>query len=182
MGILAAFKQAERESESLLAFLEAEQEREPKDDPVTFLMLRLSFNIAGNLFDFVKSANSSTIQALIRYLIPIASDTLNGVKLICLDRGKKSVIEAGWDISDMQTALRWMIWYDEFTKHPVLCCQECRTVFRGKTAHVRKFCDDYRCARRVSARKWRRKDLALKRTAKEAAQRKAKRDGTQKAR
>ena len=176
-----AFKQAEHEQEALLTFIEAEQEREFPDEPVSFVLLRNSFNIPGDVLDFVKNANTSAVQALIRYLIPISSGTMNGVNLVCRDQGKNRRLEAGWDIPDMQSALRWMIWYDEFTKHPVICCPECRKVFRGQTAHARKFCGEV-CAKKVSARNWRRKDLARKRIAKEKELRGRQSNGTQKAR
>ena len=180
LDLHVAFKQAEHEQEALLAFLEAEQESDSPDEPVSFVMLRPSFNIAGNVLDFAKSANISTIQALIRYLIPIVSGTMSGANLVCRNQGKNRRLEAGWDIPDLHGAIRWMIWYDEFTKHPVICCQECRKVFRGETAHARKFCGEV-CAKRVSARNWRKRDLKNKRRAKEA-NKKGKKNVTQKAR
>jgi hypothetical protein len=181
LDLHVAFKQAEREQEALLAFLEAEQESQHPDEPVSFVMLRPSFKIAGDVLDFVKSANTSTVQALIRYLIPISSGTMNCVNLVCRDEGNNRRLEAGWDIPDLHTAIRWMIWYDEFTKHPVICCPECRKVFRGETAHARKFCGEA-CAKKVSARNWRKKDLENKRTAKEKELRERKGNGIKKAR
>jgi hypothetical protein len=181
LDLHVAFKDAEREQEALMAFIEAEQESYRPDEPVSFVMLRLSFNIAGDVMDFVKSANTSTVQALIRYLIPLVSGTMSSVNLVCRDEGKNHRLEAGWDIPDLHRAIFWMIWYDEFTKHPVICCPECRKVFRGETAHARKFCGEA-CAKRVSARNWRKKDLEKIRIAKEKELRGRKPSGTQKTR
>jgi hypothetical protein len=183
LDLHVAFKEADQEQEALLAFVDAEQESQFPDEPVSFVLLRSSFNIAGDVLDFVRGANTLVVQALIRYLIPISSGTMNGVNLVCQEQSKERRLEAGWDIPDMQSALRWMIWYDEFTKHPVICCPECRRVFRGETAHARKFCGEV-CAKKVSARNWRKKDLEKKRIAKEKEKELIgeKSDGTQKAR
>lgn len=180
LDLHVAFKQEEHEQEALLVFLGAEQESHSPDEPISFVMLRLSFNIAEDVLDFVKSANTSTVQALIRFLIPVSSGTMN-VNLVCRDEGNNRRLEAGWDIPDLHTAIQWMIWYDEFTKHPVICCPECRKVFRGETAHARKFCGEV-CAKKVSARNWRKKDLEKKRIAKEKELRGGKGNVTQKAR
>jgi hypothetical protein len=166
LDMLTAFKQADREREALLEFIEAEQEYSHPDEPTSFMLLRSSFNVAGDVLKWATSANTSTVQALIVFLIPSSSGTMNGLNLVCRRQGETRQLEAGWEIPDMQSALRWMIWYDEFTKHPVICCPECRKVFRGETAHVRKFCGDV-CAKRVAARNWRKKDLAKKRLQKQ---------------
>jgi hypothetical protein len=163
LDILTAFKQAEREQEALLAFLKAEQENQFPDAPVSFVLLKHSFNIAGDVVDWVKSANISTVQAVINYLIPFSSGTMNGVNLVCRQQGKKRRLEAGWEIPDMQSAIRWMIWYDEFTMHPVVCCPECRKVFRGETTRVRKYCSE-KCGHNATARRAMKKKRTAGRT------------------
>lgn len=163
LEILTAFKQAEREQEALLAFLEAEQENQLPDEPVSFMLLRGSFSIAGDVVDWVKSANISTVQGVIRRLIPFSSATLNGVNLACSQQGEKRRLEASWEIPDMQSALRWMIWYDEFTMHPVVCCPECRKVFRGENTRVRKYCSE-KCGHNATARRSMKKKRNAERT------------------
>jgi hypothetical protein len=82
-----------------------------------------------------------------------------GAHLVCRRKRDRRFVEAGWTISCLEDALRWMIWYDEFSKHPLVCCSECRTVFRRETAHSKKYCT-HDCAHRATARVWQRKKRA----------------------
>jgi len=75
---------------------------------------------------------------------------------------RKAEIGAGFSIPNLAQALQWMCWQDEFRRRPIVFCSECGTAMRPPDARERKFCG-YKCAHRVAARIWRRKDLASKR-------------------
>jgi Zn-finger nucleic acid-binding protein len=168
VALLDAFKQAEGEREALLNFIAAEYGFFycPPDsiDPelhTRYRLLRDPFRIEGNIADWVGSANLQTVRAATDYLIPRLLFGPN-IQLVSRRAGKRSHLEADWNIYDLEGALQWMVWYDEFTKHPIICCAECRKVFRGETARPRKYCSP-ECGHRATAREAMRKKRAAER-------------------
>jgi hypothetical protein len=168
MGLLAAFKSAHDERIALREFLEAEREKEdnspaPAAEPISWMILKSRFEIAAAVPDWVSALPLEELRIatdlILRLvvLLPITGE------FVFRRRHNRGEIEARWAISDLEEALSWMVWYDEFTRHPLICCQECRKVFRGTTAHARKYCSQ-ECAHRATAREWQRRKRASSRT------------------
>jgi hypothetical protein len=168
VDLLAAFKRAEGEQAALHNFVEAEYEYArntavPSNEPIALEFLRRSFGISGDIVQWVKGAELRAVRAATDFLVPLEPIVPLGARLICRRRGNRREVEASWAISTLEGALRWMVWYDEFTQHPILCCQECRKVFRGQTAHARKYCSPEH-AHRATARNWQRRKSHSKQT------------------
>jgi Zn-finger nucleic acid-binding protein len=161
VDVLAAFKRAEGERAALREFIEAEYEKESASqhhlsEPLSISTLRKNFRISkgqNSVADWLTAATLPQIRfatdLLVRFF-PLAS---NAARLSCTRKGGKPQVEAKWDLLSLEEALRWMIWYDEFTQHPIMCCNECRQLFRVDSAHARKFCS-LECAHRATARVW----------------------------
>ena len=66
-------------------------------------------------------------------------------------RGPKII--ARWTINTLETALRWMVWRDEWRGQPMLYCSECRRAYVPESKHKTKYCSPA-CAHRVAAREW----------------------------
>lgn len=172
IGSLAAFKKAKGEREALLELLEAEYGQEqyspaPLPEPVSWSLLRAWLKVQGIEFtgtvaDWLSSADIGSVRSATEMILSHVAAWPVAGEFVFRRRGNRGEVEARWAIDDLKDALRWMVWYDEFTKHPIICCQECRRVFRGETAHVRKYCS-YECAHRATGREWqRRKRTALR--------------------
>jgi hypothetical protein len=160
LDLLTAFKRAVGERIALTEFIEAEYECERNspfspNEPLSLALLRHNFEIIGNIVDWAEGANLLAVRSATDFLVPLASVGPKGAQLVCRRRRDKRRVEASWMVFNLEDALRWMVWYDEFTQHPILCCQECRKVFRGETAHARKYCT-HECGHRATARNWQR--------------------------
>jgi hypothetical protein len=154
LNLLSAFKWAENERAALLEFLHAEDERYD-GEPESLRLLQNAFRITGAIADWVNRAELRTVRAATDYLVPIAPVHPLLVNLTCRRERNERYVAAGWTFLNLEEALRWMVWYDEFTQHPIICCQDCRTVFRVDSAHARKYCSP-ECAHRATARIWQR--------------------------
>lgn len=164
LDVLAAFKEAKHEQTTLQEFVEAEYEYArnstfPSEEPFAMPFLRQKFGLSGGIIQWVKNADLPTVRTATDLLVSLAEVGPKGAHLVFRRRRDRRFVEAGWTISCLEDALRWMIWYDEFTKHPLVCCPECRTVFRRETEHPKKYCT-HDCAHRASARVWQRKKRA----------------------
>jgi hypothetical protein len=154
IGALTAFKWGQGEREALEALIKAEygvHEFSSTGEPMLLTVLRSVGPISGNFFDWVKDAGISEVRAATNYLVRIVVGASFNLSLTFRRKGKQRLVEAGWQFFTLEEALRWMIWHDEFTKHPVICCQECRKVFRGETSRSRKYCS-VECGHRATAR------------------------------
>jgi hypothetical protein len=168
VNLLSAFKHSADEREALQEFISAEIDEwrnsilaSSGSEPVSALGLRSQFGIEGDISTWLNGSTLSTTRSVIQFVIesmPVAV----WPHLMCVRRSGKPAVEARWNVQSLETALRWMVWYDEFTQHPLVCCQACRKVFRAETAHPRKYCT-YECAHRVAAREWQRRRKKLRR-------------------
>ena len=77
-------------------------------------------------------------------------------RLGCRGTGVRGVVEAQFKLENLQGALEWMIWFDEFRHLPLQFCSECNTPFQAEYRHTRKYCSP-ECGHRVAAREWARK-------------------------
>jgi hypothetical protein len=158
--LLGAFKRAEEERETLQAFIRAECETlaglAVDIETNSLLSLRHDFHVNGNISEWIKDVDLRTVRAAIDCLIPQLPIGPGRPHLVCRRERGRRYVEAGWAVFTLEDALRWMVWYDEFTRHPLVCCSECRKVFRAETAHVRKYCS-HECAHRATGRNWQRK-------------------------
>jgi hypothetical protein len=167
------------ERERLTEYFEAEAEL--NKDSVALLSFSLSFAVRESLVEWATTADIENVHAGINFAIKLSN--LAPPPDVWIDwKNKKRTPNAGWQFLDLEQALRWMVWFDGYQEDPVYCCQECRTFFKSDSKHRRKFCSTSRCAQRVAARKWREKDLAKKRLAKEAKQGKGRKIRAQKTR
>jgi len=163
LDLLNAFKRAEDEKAALKEFISAECEYERNSpfpqvppEPIALSSLRSRFGISGNVLEWVKGRNIKAVRAATDFLVPFAQ-VGPGFAHFTLRRQQHRRVEATWMAPlSLEDSLRWMIWYDEYTKHPLVCCPECRNVFRAETAHARKYCS-YKCGHREAARNWQRK-------------------------
>ena len=163
--------------ESLEEFVLAETEKDrlsPIHDPdaeAFFLVLvRSEFGVHEALPEWIKQAPLPEIRSAIQFVLETYPIVIP-LRLKVARHKKGFILQARWLLDNLETALRWMVWYDAFRTDPVLCCEECRKFFKPESAHKRKYCSPD-CGRRVAARNWRRKDLAKKRLAKEKDPRK----------
>lgn len=172
--LLAAFKRAEGEREVLQTFIEAEygtlRGLPAEIETNSLLSLRHEFHIDGNILEWIRGADLRTVRAVTDCLIPQLPIGPGKAYLVCRREHNHRYVEAGWTVSTLEDALRWMVWYDEFTQHPILCCQECRKVFRGETAHARKYCT-HECGHRATARNWQRNKRKVSRSHRKRKQR-----------
>lgn len=156
---LDAFRQGVGEREALLKLMEAGEQDEsemPDMRPGTILAPGMWAATSqkltmGDLRASIDRATQKEVLAWLELVVRRLLDVSCTLRLISKKRGGGR-IEADWRLNTLESSLRWMLWYDEFTKHPLVCCAECRGVFRGKTARRRKFCDGGLCGRRVTAR------------------------------
>ena len=174
LGVLHTFGSGETETKSLRTLIEADcrwgelgSSRVPgmkgEEFSDLFSALKKQFHVHVNVLDWIKGIDLQTIRAASACVIehlPIGVRT----HLVCT----RWRIEAGWDLYHLRQALRWMVWYDVFTQHPLICCPERRRVKRAKTTRGnQKFCK-YKCAHRAAARAWQRKHYKPKGRARSA--------------
>lgn len=144
IGALTAFKRGEGEREALEKLIAAEPEE--LLDPIV-----IPFRVTGDISGWPKSASIAEVRAATNMLAESIVTAGFGQNLRFHRKGRERQILAGWRFMNLLAALYWMIWYDEFTKHPVICCAECLTVFRGETARPRKYCST-ECGHRATAK------------------------------
>jgi hypothetical protein len=150
--VLDAFKWAQNEREALEELIKAE--RLFGKEMLTPLAIVL--HITGDILEWAENASLDNVRTATYKLVQSILTAQFSMQFIFQRKGERRQIFAGWEFMNLEEALRWMIWYDEFTKHPVVCCQECRTVFRGKNKRHRKYCS-IECGHRAEARKAMRK-------------------------
>jgi hypothetical protein len=165
VGLLNAFKNRDYERESLRAFLQSEIARLqslglPAGTAPLFRGLKLLPNTEGDVLSWLDSRSLPDLRSAIAFVLQIVPLGATGF-LQCTHRSRKPIVRARWSIPSLEEALGWMVWYDEFTRNPLVCCHACRKIFRPETAHTRKYCS-YECAHRVAAREWQRKQRKLK--------------------
>ncbi len=162
VAVLSAFKHSTGEREALGEFITSESDEwrsspvaSPGSEPLSLSALRSQFAMQTDIPSWVKNSGLSDVRSALEFLV--GTTAFGGrPQLDCVRRAGKRVVEAHWNVFSLEEALRWMVWYDEFTQHPLICCEACRRVFRSETAHARKYCS-YECAHRVAAREWQRK-------------------------
>lgn len=189
LGMFRAIESSSSERESLLEFLEAAAEHAkcfvPLDnaEAIPLVLVRDKFKVKGVLSEWAAELRIAAVRSAVQFVAESYSPTLapfGGLRVV--RQGRKSILKFQWALTDLQTALGWMVWYDFARRDPLHCCEECRKFFKSESRHERKFCNDSRCAKRVSARNWRKKDLAKKRLAKKANKEKGETNVTQKTR
>jgi hypothetical protein len=167
VNLLNAFKNSAGEREALQKFIKAEIDNwrssvigPAEGEPLLILGLRIEFGVEGDVAAWVNDSPLSSVRSAIELMI---ATTPVGVRpsFESVRRSGKATVEARWRIESLETGLTWMVWYDEFTQHPLVCCWACRRMFRPETAHARKYCT-YECAHRIAAREWQRKQRKLR--------------------
>jgi hypothetical protein len=146
----------EGEREALLEYVNVESEVPriifPHREPFMVSQLRKLFpGIHG--VDAIKGLDAHQVRRASDYLI---STIRARAGLRCEHAGSRRFVKPVWLLDNLRDALSWMVWYDIFTRHPIMCCQECRKVFRGRTLQARKYCS-HKCGHRATARDWQRK-------------------------
>lgn len=189
-GLMEAVEVPLLERERLQEFVAAVEEYDkqsilyvPGKEAEELTIFRTAFCIQEATSAWVTGASASQVRSAIQWLVPMNTPAPRSV-VDLVRRGKGHVPRTRWALDNLQETLRWMLWFDVFRKDPLYCCQECRFFFKSESRHERKFCDNPKCAKRATGRKWRKKDLKKKRLAKakEDKQGKEKSNGTQEAR
>ena len=172
LGLMNAIEDTTMERERLQEYVAAAEERQrcsdinPREEPSSLFFIRTTFSIQEPVAEWAAQAKMTEIRAAIVFIVETSSlSPLSTLRV--LQQGKKSVVRARLSFFTLEDALQWMVWYDVYRRDPLYCCQECRTFFKSESKHERKFCNNSQCAKRVAARNWRRKQLAMKRLAKE---------------
>ncbi|HEY2466811.1 MAG TPA: hypothetical protein VGI45_03070 [Terracidiphilus sp.] len=147
IGALTAFKWGKGEREALEELIEAFGVISGEDQ----IKSMIPNWTTGSVGDWVKGATLPDVRAVTNLFAAVIGGGQFPLNLTFLWRGKRRRVLAGWNFGSLRDALHWMVWYDEFTKHPVICCAECRTIFRGEDARPRKYCSD-KCAHKATAR------------------------------
>lgn len=147
IGALTAFKWGKGEREALEELIQAESAT-GKDVLSLFAAI---LRIRGDALEWAKSASLQDVRIATNSLVETIVCAQFPLKLTFLRKRDRRQVVAGWRFFSMEDALRWMIWYDEFTKHPVICCPECWRVFRGETKRFRKYCSET-CGHKATAR------------------------------
>lgn len=158
LGALTAFKLGKDEREALEELIGAESAVSRRNTS----NLNHVFQFSGNALNWAKRASLGEVRKATNFLIESAVGAQFPLRISCHFRGNRRRVVAGWTFTSLFDALLWMVWYDEFTRHPVICCAECRTVFRGETARRRKYCSET-CGHRATAREAMRKKRAQER-------------------
>jgi hypothetical protein len=189
LGMFTSIESASAERESLQEFIEAAVEGDrcsasydPNVEAFPLVQLRSACNVQESLSEWAAQATIGEIRSAVQFVVESYSPTLapfSGLRVV--REGRKSILKFMWALPDLQTALRWMVWYDFARRDPLYCCDECHRFFRSESKHARKFCGEV-CAKKVSARNWRKKDLKKKRLAKEANKEKRETNVTHKTR
>lgn len=148
IGALTAFEWGEREREALEELIQSGIAMNGD----LFSTIADIWGIQGDALEWVKSASIADVRSATNHLVESIVTSMFSLKLSLRRSRTQRIVEAGWSFIDLEHALRWMVWYDEFTRHPVICCPECRKVFRGETARPRKYCSS-ECGHRATARK-----------------------------
>ena len=157
LAALSAFKHAKGEQDALFELRGAMSEIRPVPElphraRITKVeAITLSDSELERIGDFPKRVPIGRVRSAISLLLREYLENWVGVEFTLNVSGGKHEVLAGWNLPTLEEALRWMVWYDEFTNHPVVCCAECRVVFRGETARARKYCST-ECGHRATAR------------------------------
>jgi hypothetical protein len=157
---LHAFKEGGDERGAFLELLEAEEElnRFPpiqEDEPMHFTILRSNLRIEGSLSEWAKSANLQQIQAATGLFVESILCGTMPLKLVFRCDGGRREVFAGWNFFELESAIRWMIWNDEYKAHPLLECPECRLIFRARGAGTEKqqrWCPGGKCRLKAKSR------------------------------
>jgi len=161
VNMLSAFKCSQNERESLEAFSSASLAKDPDSWAHQRLQLEMRFGIREDVFLWAAKCDLKSIRAVTGFLLGCESfGGTSGAIFNCSVKRGRPQLKASWDIKSLEEALGWMVWYDEFTRHPLHCCQECRKVFRSDTAHQRRYCS-YKCGHRAASRKSQRKRRSI---------------------
>jgi hypothetical protein len=71
-------------------------------------------------------------------------------------QGERREVFAGWNFDNLESAIRWMIWNDEFRAHPLLECPECGLISRSKggvgTEKQQRWCPGGKCRLKAKSR------------------------------
>lgn len=161
IGALTAFKWGKGEREALEELVLAA--REEWEWTVNILAGTLpikrdfpkwaeSVSHRGDVLKWTKSASLQEVRFVTSALVENIVGSGYSLKLTLQRKRHRRQVVAGWKFMSLEQALRWMIWYDELNEHPIICCAECRKVFRGETARPRKYCSE-KCGHKATARK-----------------------------
>jgi hypothetical protein len=188
LSLTNSVEKAEIARESLRSFIDAEHQISElsgstgsKTEPLSISGIRGYLGIRESLELWTNTASKKQLLSAIRLFLE--REALCPAPLLKVNRiGGKNKLETQWPFLSLEAALRWMLWYDVERRDPLYCCMECRSFFKSESKHDRKFCNDSRCAKRVAARNWRRKDLAKKKQLKEDTRFKGDKNVTHKAR
>jgi hypothetical protein len=125
-------------------------------EPNLVLGIRLEFRIAGAVASWVSNANKQQIRKVAKYILESIPPVPFPPSFRCVgDR-----VELHWRLLSLEDAMMWMVWQDTSQRYPVQFCEECRKVFRPRSAHRRKYCDSETCGHRVAAREYKRRRRA----------------------
>lgn len=156
---LHSFKEARDERGSFLELIKAEEELNrflpSPDEPISFMYLRSQLQIEGSLSDWAKRVSLPEIQAATGLLVESVLCGMMPLRLVFKCDGGRREVFAGWNFFDLESAIRWMIWNDEYKAHPLLECPECRSYFRARgigTEKPQRWCPGGDCRRRAKSR------------------------------
>ena len=105
--------------------------------------------------DWVKEASSSAIEKLcIKLATSLTFSYLPTYQVVRAHR--KCSVRASFRIDNLVGALDWMLWQDIYHQRPFLRCEDCENLIPNTSRHEKRFCSPP-CARRKTAREWKRR-------------------------
>ena len=119
---------------------------------------RITFGFDENLRRWVESATPAELDRACGVFLRFFPRTDYNLRFVVERNRSGNVPRASVtsvNIGSLADALHWMVWQDEFLKHPFQFCEECEKLFKPRTHHARKFCDNG-CGHRRASREFER--------------------------
>ena len=166
-GILEAAKGNGNEHTALAEFLAADEEafqlQTPGEEPIHQFSLKLSHQIEGSIFSWIKTAPIVQIRQALKYCVEVevTMPMTGGVRVV--PHGRRTKVVPSYRLFTLRDALAWMMWFDEWNTNPPTVCPACHTVFRPPSLHKMKYCG-YPCAHRIATQKYRQRKRGRKKS------------------
>ncbi len=170
-GILEAAKGNRDERDALHEFVAADEEvtqfdpiHKPGDAPFLQSSIRLWQRVEGNIYDWIRAGSLFQVRIALKFCVEseVSSSWSGGVRVVPY-KGKTKVVPC-YRLSTLETALSWMVWFDEWNASTPKACPACHTVFRPPSQHKMKYCST-KCAHRIAMQMYRERKKRLVRPA-----------------
>lgn len=159
--ILEAAKGNCDERAALYEFVAADEEtsqfnpiHKSGDPPFLQFSIRLWQRVEGDIYDWIRTGPISQVRIALKFCVEseVSSSWSGGVRVVPY-KGRTKVVPC-YRLSTLETALSWMVWFDEWNASTPKACPACHTVFRPPSQHKMKYCST-KCAHRIAVQMYR---------------------------